>query len=68
MERAQASQSYKETERAGRGHVVKRESRGEKQRWELLRGKRLRKSLNPYIRDQSSDPEISLLPSRLDAL
>ena len=68
VERAQASQSYKETEKAGRGRVVKRESRAEKQRWELLRGERLRKSLNSYIRDQSSDPELSLLPSRLDAL
>ena len=32
LERAQASQSYKETEKAGRGHVVKWENRVERSR------------------------------------
>ena len=40
LERAQASQSYKETEKAGRGHIVKREGRVERSRGESSFGVR----------------------------
>ena len=40
LERAQASQSYKETEKAGRDHVVKREGRVERSRDESSFGVR----------------------------